>query len=197
MYLQTSRHRTHTYRQTLKHTPGPRTQGCVYQSRPCDHTWPRSRLAEANNTSHVQVSINRGFDGGYWEFQTRGRGAGGGQGRGERLGYLASQARGGGGGVWGSSGTGRREVEVLMERCFSRGRRLTALEPQRTLAAVRGSKYGRCEERVRMSVLRLHRPRQKGFGEIVGKCHNESPEGTWISRVPSVCTRLASGPRFC
>lgn len=46
------------------------------------------------------------------------------------LGYLASQTRGGGGGVC------VREVEVLMARCFSRSRRVTAVEPQRTLAAV-------------------------------------------------------------
>lgn len=30
----------------------------------------------------------------------------------------------------------RREVEVLMARCFSRSRRVTAAEPLRTLAAV-------------------------------------------------------------
>lgn len=133
------------------HAQNTHTQGCVYQSQPCDHTWPRSRLLEANNTSHVQVSINRSFDGGYWEFQARGEGDG------RLLGYLASQTRGSGGGgggggdggsVWASSGPRRREVEVLMAWCFSRSRRGATVEPQRTLAAVSGggSKYGRPEQ---------------------------------------------------
>lgn len=53
------------------------------------------------------------------------------------LGYLASQTRGGGSGVCvGQLRARRREVEVLMARCFSRSRRVTAVEPQRTLAAV-------------------------------------------------------------
>lgn len=62
VYLQTSRHQA-----TAGHSNTP--PGCVYQSRPCDHTWPRSKLLEANNTSHVQVSMKRSFDGGYWEFR--------------------------------------------------------------------------------------------------------------------------------
>lgn len=56
------------------------------------------------------------------------------------LGYLASQTRGGGGGggVWGNSRSGVEKWRSLMARCFSRSRRVTTLEPQRTLAVVSG-----------------------------------------------------------
>lgn len=117
------------------HKPGSVSTEAV--AGPSDHTWPRSRLAEANNTSHVQVSINRRFDGSCWEFQ----GGGGGREKvGCMLGYLASQAGGGvGGGAWSSLGTrGERSWQCWGWECFYRSRRVTTLEPRRTLAAVSG-----------------------------------------------------------
>lgn len=84
------------------HTHCTQTQGCVYQtsSQPFDHTWLRSELPRsfwANNTSHVQVSINRSFDGGCWEFQGGGVYAG-----------IPGVPTGGGGGVWSSLGLEER-----------------------------------------------------------------------------------------
>lgn len=54
------------------------------------------------------------------------------------LGYLPSQTRGGGGGVWGNFGSTAEKWRSLMARCFSRSRRVTTLEPQRTVAVVSG-----------------------------------------------------------
>lgn len=65
-------------------------------TKPFDHTWPWRRLPsypEADNTCHVQVSINRTFDGGCWEIQGRGVHAG-----------KPGVSNGGGGGVWSSLG---------------------------------------------------------------------------------------------
>lgn len=81
------------------HTHTAQIQWCVYQtgSQPCDHTWPCRELPsypDANNTSHVQDSINRSFDGSCWEFQGGGVHAG-----------IPGVPTGGSGGVWSSFGT--------------------------------------------------------------------------------------------
>lgn len=123
---------------TSLHTHTAQTQRCVYQtcSQPFDHTWPCSKLpsyAEANNTSHVQVSINRSFDGGCWEFQGGGVHAG-----------IPGVSTGGGGGVWSSLGLEGEKWRSwwcggdFSGECFYRSRRVTTLEPQDTLAAVSG-----------------------------------------------------------
>ena len=93
----------HTDTHTHTHTHNAaQTQGCVFtqtSSQPplTTHGRAPSYLASpwANNTSHVQVSINRSFDGGCWEFQGGGVHAG-----------IPGVPTGGGGGMWSSFRTG-------------------------------------------------------------------------------------------
>lgn len=142
LYIQTSRHCAHTL-----HRPGSVFTKPV-ASPLTTHGRVASYLAtpEANNTSHVQVSINRSFDGGCREFQGGGVHAG-----------IPGVPTGGGGGVWSSFGTRGEKWRSwrcggdFSGQCFYRSRRVTTLEPQHTLAAVSGGDGERIRGRSRES----------------------------------------------
>lgn len=92
------------------------------------------------------------------------------------LGYLASLTRSGGGGVWGNSRSGVEKWRSLMARCYYSSRRVTTLEPQRTLAVVSGRVNMDGVRKESQDVTWTHQPDcmiQRNLKEIVKSCGNK------------------------